>query len=364
MLAVDLEADGFHRYPEKVALIQVGLPDGRIYLIDPLALADLSDLGRALAAPEVVKIFHSAAYDVRALERDFGFRIVGLFDTSIAAQYTGAERTGLANVLADELGIEMDNKSKRLQRMDWSRRPLPEDALAYAAEDVYHLFALRSRQIERIDALGRAAWVAEECARQAAVRYDAPAPPEEAFLSVKGARDLSPRGRAILRELYIFREGEALDLGRPPHYVMHNSALIALSAEPDQPLDRLRGLGRRTRERRSRQLRSAVDRGIVAKPVPWPRSGGRNPWTPEARSRLAALKRWRTAEAATLELPAGLVWPARHLDQVALEPSADLRRLDRGVDQAGEPPWVREWQWAELGESLAEFLSAKRWLES
>lgn len=358
-LAVDMEADGFHRYPEQVALIQVGLPDGRLLLLDPLALKDLSGLGEALADPKLLTVFHSASYDVRALDRDFGFHIGALYDTSIAAQLLGLERTGLANVLLEILGVEMDNKSKRLQRMDWSIRPLPEDAMAYAADDVAWLLALQEALAARIAALGRQAWVAEECRRLSEVRHEAPAPPEAACLTMKGARDLSPRGRAVLRELIIFREAEALAMGRPPHYVMHNQAMLTLAEAPDTPIDRIQGIGRRTLGRRSSELRAALARGKAAPPLPWPKPAGRNPWTPEARDRLTALKRWRQAEADRLALSAGLIWPARHLDQVALWPDRPPRELD-----LGEPSWIRDWQWAELGESLMRFLAQQGWTAS
>ena len=76
-LAVDIEADGFHRYPERLSLIQVGLPDASVFLIDPLALDDLQDLGRVLADATVPKIFHSASFDLRSLDRDYGFPVRG-----------------------------------------------------------------------------------------------------------------------------------------------------------------------------------------------------------------------------------------------------------------------------------------------
>lgn len=348
-LAVDIEGDGFHRYPERVALIQVALPDGAVYLVDPLALADLAPFGAALVDPAVPKILHSAAYDVRCLDRDFGFAVRGLFDTAIAAQLCGARRTGLMNVLADYLGVAVD-KPKQLQRMDWSIRPLPPAALAYAVADVAHLHALRAALVERLNALGRLEWVDEECRRLEQVRYTAPDPPEVAYLAMRGARDLSDAGRAVLRELYVWRDAAALRAGRPPHHVLSNTTLLLLADNPDAPLERLRGFDRRVIERHRDRLAEAIRRGVQAPAVPWPRRGGPNPWTPDARDRLARLKAWRTAEAAALDLDAGVVWPAPHLEQVALfrnEPSAVLDR--------GDPPWVRAWQWAALGPALARF---------
>lgn len=352
-LGFDLEADGFHRYPERTALLQVALPDASIHLLDPLALTDLAALGRALADPAVAVVLHSGAYDVRALDRDLGFRLRGLVDTSIAAQFCGLARTGLANVLAEILGLDLP-KSRQLQRMDWSRRPLPPEALDYAAGDVAHLLSLRRALEARLAELGRAAWADEECRRLEQVRHVPPEPPEQACLGLRGARELTDAGRAMLRALYVWREGEALRIGRPPYRVMSNEALLQLAERPDIPLETLPGLGRSTLARAGRGLRAALEQGRQAEPLPWPRRGGPNPWTPEARARLQRLKAWRSAEAEAIGLDAGLLWPAAHLDQLALHPEARPETLD-----LGDPPWVRRWQWALLGERLTAFLGSR-----
>ncbi len=350
-IALDIEADGFHRYPERLALLQVGLPDGRIYLIDPLAVARLDALGALFGRAAVPKVLHSAAYDVRALHRDLGFAIRGLFDTAIAAQFCGSRRTGLANVLADFLELAVD-KPKHLQRMDWSQRPLPAEAIAYAVEDVAHLLTLKAVLTERLVAWGRLDWVHEECRRQEEARYEPPDPPELAFLGVRGARELSDAERAVLRELFVWREGEAIRIGRPPHRVMSAPALLFLSERPDSKLDQLHGVDRRLLSRPGPRARlvAALERGRAAAPLPWPRRGAQNPWDQASRARLARLKRWRVAEAEALDLDSGVIWPAPHLDQVALHPELPSSALDKG-----DPPWVRRWQWAALGASLARF---------
>ncbi len=353
-MALDLEADGYHRYPERLSLCQLALPDGSVFLVDPLAVTDLGELGAALAHPGVTTVLHSADYDLRMLDRHLGFHIHSLFDTSIAAQLCGSRRLGLANVLTEHLDITLP-KSRRLQTLDWSRRPLPADALAYAAGDVVHLLALADHLAARLAELGRTEWVAEECERLTQVRYVPPEPPEQAFLATPGARDLSPRDLAVLRELYVFRDGEALRIGRPPHHVMSNAAMVALAAEPRADLRRIQGLGRWVMggEVRTR-LRDALARGQASEPVQLPRRRGENPWTNELRARLSQLKRWRTGEAERLELDPGVVWPAAHLDQVALHP----RRPSVALDQ-GEPPWVRDWQWQVLGPSLEHFRTSQ-----
>jgi ribonuclease D len=352
-LAVDLEADGYHRYPERLSLIQIALPDGTIYLLDPLALPDLSALGAMLADTGVPKVFHSADYDTRMLDRHLGFRLANLYDTSIAAQFCGSRRLGLANVLAEFLDLAIV-KPRRLQTLDWSARPLQAEALQYAAGDVAHLLALADHLADQLAALGRTAWAAEECQRLEQVRYVPPDPPELAFFGTPGARDLSPAGLAVLRELYLFREHEALHIGRPPHHVMSNAAMISLAASPKADLDKVDGLGRRVLAGDARpRLKDALRRGQAAAPVTWPRRVGESFWTSETRARLTHLKQWRTAEAERLDLDPGVVWPAAHLEQVALHPHQPSAAVDKGA-----PQWVRQWQWATLGPALEHYRTA------
>ena len=348
-LAFDLEADGFHRYPERTALMQLALPDGTIYLLDPLALEDLSTFGAALADPARTLVLHSGSYDVRALDRDFDFHVRGLLDTALAAQFCGLRRLGLGNVLQERLGIDLP-KPKRLQRFDWSRRPLPEDALDYAADDVRHLLPLAHDLLAELERRDRLSWLEEECERLSAVRYESPMPPEEAFMKLKGARDLESAGRAVLRELFLLREQEALRARRPPHFVLGNRAMLELSAQPHTDPAQVRGVGGMLQRGGGQaRLRAALRRGREAEPVPWPRARGRNPWTPEARQRLSTLKAWRRSAAEPLDLDPGVVWPAAHLERLALDPAAELAALDQG-----DPPWVRRWQWLTFGDALDE----------
>jgi ribonuclease D len=353
-IGLDLEADGFHRYPERVALIQIAAEGSDCLLLDVLVLDELELLGEVLANPAVRKVFHAADYDVRALHRDFGFEVHGLADTAIAAQFTGAERTGLANVVAARLGVTLD-KPKRLQRLDWSRRPIPADALDYAAADAAFLLPLFDDLHAELVSLGRDSWVAEEWQRMEDVRFLEPDPPERAFLHVPGARDLSNKGRAVLKELCLERESIALATGRPPYRVAANRTLIQMATDAAE--DRA-VVAERTAPQVRDRLTAAAHRGLAADPVPWPRSRGRDPWDAQSRKRLAALKAWRTAAAAALGLDAGIVWPLGHLKRVALRPDADPRALD----DPGAPE-VRAWQWRELGEQLEEAVRALRQAE-
>src|SRR5688572_21509972 len=138
-LAVDTESNSLHAYREQVCLIQFSTPRTD-YVVDPLALDDLSALGPLFSNPEIEKIFHAAEYDLICLRRDFNFQFSNLFDTMHAARILGYMFVGLDNLLAEKFQFEMD---KRHQKADWAMRPLTSAQLDYARLDTHFLFNLR-----------------------------------------------------------------------------------------------------------------------------------------------------------------------------------------------------------------------------
>ncbi len=346
-IGVDTEADSRHHYPEKVCLVQVAT-DRAAYVIDPLAIDDLSALGRVLGDPRVEKVLHGADYDLRGLDRDFAFPVKPLYDTNVAARFAGLERFGLGALMEDVLGIVIP-KQAALQKSDWSRRPLRPEALSYGAEDVVHLGALRDSLDERLRALGRQAWAAEECERLSAVRYSAP-DPDTAFLSVKGAGRLDGRALAVLRPLYEMREAEARRRNLPQAYVLSAEAMVHLASHPDAALAVVPGMGAATVRRLGDAVRRAVRSGQQAPPYARPRPEVPplpRPTSAESK-RMGRLKAWRQAHGKRLALDPALLWPARSLDRLARAPGT-LEEESRSSD-------VRRWQAAELGASLRELL--------
>ncbi len=353
LVAADLESNGFFRYPERICLVQLATDDA-VHVIDPLSIDDPAPLGRLLADRSVGKIFHSADYDIRSLDRDWGFHIRGLFDTSIAAAFVGSEKLGLAAVLKEYLDVEV-SKDKKLQRADWSRRPLTDEMLQYAAQDVAHLARLKGVLDGKLARLGRTEWVREETDRLARVRHT---PPDEewGFLSVKGSRDLDGRGLAVLRSLHSFRENEALMLDRPPFKVLSDSVIAALAADPQADIPKVKGIGRYGRGPGVAKVRRAIREGLGAPPVRRPRQprpDGERLSPKErarARDRLRLLKGWRSDEAAKLRLEPPLIWPAVSLGRLAARPDSLPSEL--------ECEDVRRWQRREFGESLRVFAAA------
>ena len=137
-LAVDTESNSLYAYREQVCLIQFSTPETD-YLVDPLALNDLSRLAPIFANPEIQKIFHAAEYDLITLKRDFGFTFTNLFDTMQATRILGYQQVGLDSILAEKFGVIVN---KRFQKANWGQRPLPADLINYARLDTHYLLDL------------------------------------------------------------------------------------------------------------------------------------------------------------------------------------------------------------------------------
>ncbi len=344
-IALDTESNSFHHYPEQLCLIQIAT-HRKVYIIDTMSLKELDPLKEVLVDDSIEKIIHGADYDIRSLDRHCGFRIRNLFDTSLAARFTGITQFGLAALTRDLLGITI-NKSKRLQRADWGRRPLSAEALEYAASDVRHLLALREILDQRLQTLGRAAWVAEECARIEEVRYTPPNL-ETAYLSVKGAKDLDGHGLAVLQSLFLFREEEAQRQHRPPFFVLPDDSLIFLATSPGAVFSEVPGLGQTGLKRFGHGLRQALRDGLAAPPIrsPFPMPAERV--SHEQTQRLSRLKAWRASLSATLSLEPFFLWPTASLERLAKAPDTP------GVEFASAN--IRRWQRDHFASSLHAYL--------
>jgi ribonuclease D len=346
-IALDSESDSLHHHVEKVCLVQLALESGEAWLIDPLALRDLSPLAPPIADPGVVKVFHGADYDVTTMKRDFGFSFAGIFDTMIAARFLGFGEIGLVAVARKELGVALTKDS---QKDDWSARPLSSRQEAYALADVQHLLPLCARLRARLEALGRLAWVEEECQAVAALEPARRGRDPEAYKKTKGLLRLARRSQAVFRELYLWREARAEATDIPAFKIVGADTLLAVAERlPRSPADlgEIKGLPARIRERPEEMLR-AVDRGLSVPEEELPRleRGARRPVPSEpVRRRVEALKAWRAREAARLSLDVSVVLPQRLLERVA-------EAAPGSVPALSAVPGLRRWRVEALGESL------------
>jgi ribonuclease D len=345
VVALDTEAASFHRYHDRVYLVQLTVP-GRTVVIDPLGLEDLAPLGRLLGDNRSEKVFHDADYDLRLFFHEYGFEPRNLFDTRIAAQFTAEPGIGLGALLEKYFNVRPD---KRFQRADWSARPLTEGMLEYAAGDTHILCELRSVLRNNLIEMGRLSWAEEEFGLLESTRWQpGETDPRITFMKLKGARKLDRRALAILRELYEWREGTASRLDRASFRVLGNEVLFHLATHPVKNRDSLakvRGVGPDALNRWGQEILAAISRGLAVPDDELPRfvRGPRRTHDPELEVRLEALKGCRNRLAEEFALQPGVLCPNGILEGIArLAPSEDLTAV----------PGMRDWQRAALGGPL------------
>lgn len=256
-VSLDTEADSLHAYPEKICLIQVSIA-GNDRLVDPLSKINLTPFLDALNAHEL--IMHGADYDLRLLEKHHEFVPSAIFDTMLAGRLLGERQFGLSALVEKFLGITLDKGS---QKANWAQRPLTERMEKYARADTHHLKPLADQLRSELAAKGRLEWHQESCARL----IDHCAKPQVIDLDlmwrVKGSSRLSRGGLAILRELWRWREREAVRSNRPPFFILNHEKLvdIAAVASVERSVENL--LPRQLSPRRRAALLEAVDAGLA-----------------------------------------------------------------------------------------------------
>lgn len=347
VVAVDSEADSFHSYYPKVCLVQLSF-SGRHAVVDTLKLSpqELAPLGELLADGQTLKVLHGADYDLRMLQKDFGFHLRNLADTQAAAQVLGEPQTSLAALVKKELGFELD---KSQQRADWAVRPLSSEMLRYAVDDTRYLEALLTRLKARLEALGRLEWWEEECQALEQVAYQPPDPDPWAFLRIKGARALSAEALGRLKVLWEWRESVAQALDVAPFRVLPSDLLLRLALNPPSDFSELvqtPGMPPRVARRWGAAILQVL---AQASEVTLPPASLR-PRPDEARERLVKkLRAVRDQLAQVLALDPGFLAP-----RASLEAVADRRPAN---DQAWFECLKRRWRVAVLKEPLGKVLA-------
>ncbi len=351
LLAADTEAAGYHRFHDRICLLQLSTRE-LTAVVDTLAVREIGPLAPYFADPGIEIIFHDADYDLRLLSRDFGVEVRGLFDTKIAAQLLGEPAFGLGNLLEKHLGVKLE---KKYQRADWAQRPLPQELLDYAAEDTRYLPRLRDVLKAALEAKGRLHWAEEEFRIEEQVRWSPGENNGDAYLRLKGTRDLRPRQLAALRELYAWRDRVAAERDRASFRILSNEALLGVARDMPrtvQELSRVPELSPPLVERHGAELMEAVARAQALPegelPVR-PRGPGRPPPDPAFDALMERLKAARDIAADELGLDRGFLMPRAQLEDVA-------RQRPRSLDALEAIPGFRRWQAEALGEKLLKVL--------
>jgi ribonuclease D len=348
VLGLDTESDSLYRYFHRVCLIQVSTRQAD-YVVDPLGVPDLGPLGALLADPEVEKVFHAAENDILALKRDFGFEFVRVFDTMLAARILGYRRVGLAALLHEKIGVELD---KRTQLTDWGHRPLTAEQLNYACLDSRYLLPLSELLREELVARGRWREAQEVFSALPDTLYVAKSFDPDGFWRCREARDLNPTELAVLRELYLWRDAQARAMNRPPFKVIGDESLVRLSREQPRRMTDLRLGGWQVRHFGSAIL-DAIAQGKVA-PAPHPPSRPLNRehrLDPAAVNRYDRLRAWRSQRAVERGVETDVVLTNEALLAIARAVPTSLEMLE-GLGVMG--PWKLD----EYGADVLEVLAA------
>jgi ribonuclease D len=344
-IAIDTEGASFHRFVDRIYLLQLSTRTVTA-ILDPLAIGKPEPLGEVLEGERTEVVFHDADYDLRLLHQDYGWHVRHIFDTRVAAQLLGLRAFGLAALLERYFGLKLDKKH---QRADWSMSPLPQGMLDYAAQDTMYLLDLRDRLEADLERAGRLAWAREEFQRLEGTRWENEAD-ENAFLRIKGARDLSRRELALFRELVHWRDQVARELDRATFRVAGNEVLMEIARQAPRTLDALttiKGMPRGIAERRGGEMLAAVERGLAVPDDQLPKFPRAPRWErdPDFDARVNRLRAVRETAAQRLDLDPGFLVSRERLEAVA-------RRKPKTLAELRDVRELRNWQIEVMGEEM------------
>src|SRR3954468_21987609 len=356
-LGIDTEFMGEGRYRPLLCLVQVVVEgDGeggevRVEVLDPLGAGfDPGPLAEVLANPDVEIVFHAGRQDVALLRRVWGTDVRNIFDTQVAAGFAGRRaQLGYEALLSELTGVRL-RKSASFTR--WDVRPLSEEQVHYAREDVLHLLQLADALQDELRARGRLEWAREECRALEDVSDERDA--DQIFARLPRVNSLDPAQRAVARELVEWREATAREGDRPVPSVLPDAALVEVAKRRPANLERLaqiRGLNEGTLRPRGPPLAAPPARGGARDPIPT--DGVRSPPPDPADAPLIALAealvRARASEA--------------ELAYELLAARADLQRIVTALREGAVEPDVRTlqgWRRELVGLELLELLGGRR----
>ncbi|MFA5264092.1 MAG: HRDC domain-containing protein [Opitutaceae bacterium] len=318
---LDTEADNMYHYRTRMCLMQI-MVERKIFLVDVLSPhLKLDEFWERLKPMHLV--MHGSDFDLRLLHAICGFRAKSLFDTMLAAQLLNRKRIGLAALLGDHFGVELDKDG---QKANWSKRPLPKKLLDYASLDVFHLPDLRDILKKDLNRLGRLDWLEQQCRAQIASGAEGFAPAEENDWRIGQCERLHGPGLSVLYSLWHWREEQARRFDTPPFKVCSNDFImrLAFDAEEGRSEEEILSivqLGKR-HSRLIDSLAVALHAGMMRDPKTLPRRHHQrhSPLTAEELARQDALKHQRDSMARKLDLDPTLIANRAQLAQIAREP--------------------------------------------
>jgi ribonuclease D len=362
--AVDAERASGFKYSNRAYLVQIRRAGAGTVLIDPVnhgddPLVTLSPIAEVLASDEWV--LHAADQDLPCLA-EIGITPPKLYDTELAGRLAGYDRVNLAAMVQRLLGLQL---MKGHGAADWSKRPLPDDWLNYAALDVEVLLELRDAIADVLQEQGKTDWAAQEF--EFVRTFEATPTRRDRWRRTSGIHKVrNPRALAAVRELWQTRDHIARRRDIAPGRILPDAAIInAATVDPDtvEKLTELPVFGG-NRQRRSAQVwLDALARARTADPPEAQEpSNGPPPASRWSRRKPEAAVRLEVARAALTELAQQVSVPTENLvspDVVRRlcwdwQPVDDTTAaVDEFLRHAGARAWQRELTVPVLAEALA-----------
>jgi len=343
-LSVDLEADSLHNFQDRVCLIQVSTKDTD-WVLDPSANMDLSGFWNILEDARIRKIFHDADFDLRSLNRDYNLKVKNLFDSKIAAELLGWKNLGLAANLKNLFQVTL---TKKYQRYNWSRRPISEEAMIYAAMDTRYLQSFKSIVEKELIQKNRILWAEEEFKNLETHRWVPSKKDRLQYWSLNGIKRLSLQQQEAIRRIWDIRKHEAEHRDVPVFKVFSDAMILEIIEMRSNGISiskivRQRGIPFHL----SRKIESAMLKAEKTQAKDCPRVPDELIRTSEkyCRKTFNRLKESRDKKAVALSIDPGIIVGSRLLKKLSMLDADELNDYDLIRKNTG----LRRWQCELLG---------------
>ncbi|NOT21512.1 MAG: ribonuclease D [Nitrospiraceae bacterium] len=349
-LALDTEFVGEDTFVPRLELIQIATADTAAVIDFPAVQAGgpLDVFWELICDAKIEKVVHAGRQDLDLFATYAGQIPKPFFDTQIAAAMVGyGAQVAYANLVQRLHGTKL---AKAHTFTNWSARPLSDDQLAYALEDVEFLLSIHTHLQDRLTRLGRSEWVSEEFARLEAAVGEKSREPQERYQRIRGWETLKPKGAGVLRELAAWRETEARRRNVPRGRVMRDEVLLQLARHPPKSVNDLRGLrGVHSSEidRHGAHLLACITSALALPPSAWPEVPSERKPDPESTGVVELLQAVLKARAAEEGIASTMI-----------ATSADLQTLaENKLNRAAlDVPILRGWRRQLAGDLLLQVL--------
>jgi len=339
--AIDTEFIRESTYYAELALIQIGSGD-QFACIDPLAITDFKPFAELLVKPDLVKVFHSSSQDLEILYQKFGQLPTPVFDTQLAAAVLGYNhQISYADLVQQITGVTLEKKHTRA---NWMRRPLSQDELDYAMDDVRYLLAVYEALNEKLESTRRYSWMEKDLrAMSDPVNYQVDM--AQLWKRLKGVQKLKGEKLQIASELVQWREEVAQRQNRPRRWIVKDEVIVDLARQKPadiETLSRIRDLSDKTVNRHGDRLLQIVAHAAQADAAQWPQHD--------------SIKSLNQQQLALGDCLMALCRVIADQNQIALATLATRKDIDSLLLNQKSSRLTQGWRFSMAGEQLLEFI--------